>query len=174
MTDYATFLATKRRTAAAHGRTITDGDVHPMLHPWQKRIVTWAVQRGRAALWADTGIGKTSMQLEYGTTVRRPLPDRRPARRLPPDRPRSRQTRHRRHATSAPDTDADGPGIWVTNYEMAAHVRPGRTRRGRPRRGIDPQADRRQDPHHADPALRGDVRTGSPAPRPRRRTTTRN
>ena len=35
MTDYATFLTTKRRTATAHGRTITDADVHPMLHPWQ-------------------------------------------------------------------------------------------------------------------------------------------
>ena len=62
--SYADFLARKQRTVQPAGRAIDVADVHPMLHPWQKRIVTWAVKTGRAALWADTGTGKTVMQLE--------------------------------------------------------------------------------------------------------------
>src|SRR5215813_5106774 len=62
---YAEFLARKQRQVQPAGRSIDAGDVHPALHPWQRRIVTWAVRTGRAALWADTGTGKTFMQLEY-------------------------------------------------------------------------------------------------------------
>lgn len=36
-----------------------------MLHPWQADLVAWAVETGRAAIWADTGLGKTMMQLEW-------------------------------------------------------------------------------------------------------------
>ena len=36
-----------------------------MLHDWQNELVRWAVRTGRAALWADTGMGKTVMQLEW-------------------------------------------------------------------------------------------------------------
>lgn len=36
-----------------------------MLHDWQNELVQWAVRTGRAALWADTGMGKTVMQLEW-------------------------------------------------------------------------------------------------------------
>lgn len=65
MTAYADFLATKARTAPVVGRTCEPGEVHPMLHGWQARIVAWAVRTGRAGLWADTGLGKTLMQLEW-------------------------------------------------------------------------------------------------------------
>ena len=65
MSTYADFLAAKESRVPAAGRTITAADVHPVLHPWQADLVRWAVKTGRAALWADTGMGKTMMQLEW-------------------------------------------------------------------------------------------------------------
>ena len=65
MTEYAEFLARKAQLAETAGITVTASDIHPMLHPWQNELVQWAVRTGRAALWADTGMGKTVMQLEW-------------------------------------------------------------------------------------------------------------
>jgi hypothetical protein len=62
---YLDFLARKQTAARAIGTDVDVAAVHPSLHPWQARIVTWAVKVGRAAIWADTGLGKTRMQLEW-------------------------------------------------------------------------------------------------------------
>lgn len=63
--EYAQFLARKQGKVEKPGRDVTAADVHPMLHDWQNELVQWAVRTGRAALWADTGMGKTVMQLEW-------------------------------------------------------------------------------------------------------------
>lgn len=65
VTPYSEFLARKRRRVQPTGRPTTPDDVHPHLHPWQRDIVAWAVRQGRAGLWADTGLGKTLMQVEW-------------------------------------------------------------------------------------------------------------
>jgi superfamily II DNA or RNA helicase len=117
--SYESFLAAKVPAATAHGKSVADGDVHQMLHPWQRRIVRWAVGQGRAAIWADTGLGKTFIMLE--------------AAKLAGDRalivgPLAVCHQTVREAAKLGMTaryvrgeeEADGPGIWVTNYEMAA------------------------------------------------------
>jgi len=63
--NYAEFLASKAARVEKPGREVAATDIHPMLHPWQNDIVRWAVRTGRAAIWADTGLGKTVMQLEW-------------------------------------------------------------------------------------------------------------
>lgn len=63
--DYSAFLARKQSRVEKPGRIVTATDVHPMLHDWQNELVQWAVRTGRAAIWADTGMGKTVMQLEW-------------------------------------------------------------------------------------------------------------
>ena len=63
--DYAEFLARKQSRIEKPGRTVTADNIHSMLHGWQNELVQWAVRTGRAALWADTGMGKTVMQLEW-------------------------------------------------------------------------------------------------------------
>lgn len=63
--SYRDFLSRKKSNDAGSGRSISVLDVHPMLHDWQARIVAWAVETGCAAIWADTGLGKTLMQLEW-------------------------------------------------------------------------------------------------------------
>lgn len=40
------------------------------LFDFQRTMVRWACQRGRAALFADTGLGKTAMQVEWARQVR--------------------------------------------------------------------------------------------------------
>ena len=57
--SYAEFLERKSRRAPAVGIDADAGQIHPMLHDWQKELVRWACRTGRAALWADTGMGKT-------------------------------------------------------------------------------------------------------------------
>jgi hypothetical protein len=63
--SYAEFLARKQARVEKPGREAAASDIHPMLHDWQNELVRWAVRTGRAALWADTGMGKTVMQLEW-------------------------------------------------------------------------------------------------------------
>ena len=36
-----------------------------ILFDFQKAITKWAIKRGRAAIFADTGLGKTMMQLAW-------------------------------------------------------------------------------------------------------------
>ena len=38
-------------------------DLNPMLYSFQRDIVRWALAKGRAAIFADCGLGKTPMQL---------------------------------------------------------------------------------------------------------------
>ena len=123
MTDYAKFLERKRRSAEPSGHPVSPSEVNPLLHPWQRRIVTWALQRGRAALWEDTGTGKTFQQLEWArlagdrALVVAPL-----AVCHQTIREAAKLGITARYVRS--DTDANGPGIWVTNYEMAQRFNP--------------------------------------------------
>ena len=48
---------------------MTPNDIHPALFPFQRDLVAWAVRKGRAALFADTGLGKTRMQVEWARLV---------------------------------------------------------------------------------------------------------
>ena len=61
--SYRDFLGVKKAKAQPSGRPIDH--VHPFLHDWQGEIVRWAATVGRAAIWADTGLGKTAMQIEW-------------------------------------------------------------------------------------------------------------
>lgn len=65
MSTYETFLAGKRKLPPSSGLNVEAGDVEPSLFDFQRHIVAWAVRRGRAAVWADTGLGKTRMQVEW-------------------------------------------------------------------------------------------------------------
>lgn len=68
--SYAEFLARKQSAIEKPGREVTAADIHPMLHPWQNDLVRWAVRTSRAALWADTGLGKTFQQIEWARLSR--------------------------------------------------------------------------------------------------------
>ncbi len=66
-TAYADFLAAKTQLPG-------DGGFEPLWLPdalfdFQRTLVEWAVRRGRAAIFADTGLGKTIMQLVWAENV---------------------------------------------------------------------------------------------------------
>lgn len=65
--EYEDFVAAKRRKEVATGHK--PGDLNEHLFDFQHAIVSWAVRRGRAAIFADTGLGKTLMQLSWADEV---------------------------------------------------------------------------------------------------------
>jgi hypothetical protein len=67
--NYESFLQQKIVAIPSVGQEITDSDVHPMLFPFQRDIVKWAVRKGRAAVFVDTGLGKTFIQLEWARLI---------------------------------------------------------------------------------------------------------
>lgn len=62
--DYHAFLTAKRPLAEQQGFEVSDEEIHPILKPHQRAIVTWAVHGGRRAIFAAFGLGKSVMQLE--------------------------------------------------------------------------------------------------------------
>ena len=65
--DYDVFVKNKRRSEVATGHA--PGPLNEYLKPFQHAIVSWALRRGRAAIFADTGLGKTIMQLSWASDV---------------------------------------------------------------------------------------------------------
>lgn len=68
MSDYASFIETKRTLAPRTGIDRIP-DLNTALFGFQRDIVAWALRRGRAAIFADCGMGKTLMQLEWARVV---------------------------------------------------------------------------------------------------------
>ncbi len=124
MTAYADFIASKALAAPMLGVEIKVGDLNPALHPFQAEIVTWAALVGRAAIWADTGLGKTVMLLEWarvvGDTVLVIAP-------LAVCHQTVREAERLLGMTVQyvrDGSDVDGPGVWITNTEMVGHFDP--------------------------------------------------
>ena len=67
VSDYASFLAGKSQACAPSGFD-PSGFTAP-LFPFQRDIVTMACRVGRFCIWADCGMGKTAMQLEWASQV---------------------------------------------------------------------------------------------------------
>lgn len=65
--SYAEFIAGKTKEMPPCG--FEPGDLNDMLFDFQRDIVTWACKKGRAAIFADCGMGKTPMQLEWAKQV---------------------------------------------------------------------------------------------------------
>lgn len=66
-TDYSAFVASKRKTLDIVG--FDASEMHPSLFEHQTAIVKWACRLGRAAVFADTGLGKTRIELEWAAQV---------------------------------------------------------------------------------------------------------
>lgn len=65
--DYQEFLASKRRLFKSTG--IVPVEPNPILFPFQRDIVKWALRRGRACIFAAPGLGKSFMQLEWAKQI---------------------------------------------------------------------------------------------------------
>jgi DNA modification methylase len=118
---YSSFLATKRAIAPTVGVEVADSEISRALFPFQRDLTRWALRKGRAALFADTGLGKTRMQIEWArlsgerTLILAPLSV-------------ARQTVREAEMLGIEVTYArrqeDASRITITNYEMVEHFDP--------------------------------------------------
>ena len=69
MNDYLTFLESKKSRISECGFTVEDADMNPHLFEYQRFIVKNALRVGKYAIFADCGLGKTLMQLEWSRLV---------------------------------------------------------------------------------------------------------
>lgn len=67
--DYSTFIAGKAYSHIDAGFSVDPESIVWPLRDFQRDTVAWACRRGRAALFADTGLGKTIMQLAWAHLV---------------------------------------------------------------------------------------------------------
>jgi len=67
--SYADFLAAKAQKNTGHG--FEPGDLPGHLFDFQHELTEWALRQGRAAIFADCGLGKTPMELAWAEQVHR-------------------------------------------------------------------------------------------------------
>ena len=120
---YETFIQRKMIQIQSTGFDIELSALNKMLFDFQKDIVRWALKKGKACIFADCGLGKTPMQLEWAHQVHlhtggsvlvlAPLAV-------------AEQTKREGDKFGIPVTvcrsQADvQPGVNITNYEMLPH-----------------------------------------------------
>lgn len=66
---YSDFIAKRKARSHETGPNVDPDDLHHSLMPFQRDLVVQAARVGRFALWADTGLGKTRMELEFARVV---------------------------------------------------------------------------------------------------------
>ncbi len=115
---YSDFLAQKQRRHKPLGVDVTlDPAEQAHMHEWQTRLVQWALHCGRCAVFADTGLGKSRMQVAWAhhvadnSLIIAPLSV-------------ARQTVREAAKIGVDiryvrDPDDVQPGVSITNYEMA-------------------------------------------------------
>lgn len=123
MDDYTAFLERKTHSGA-------DSGFEPVWMPdflfgFQRSMTEWAIRKGRAAVFADCGLGKTAMGLTWAANVARKTG--RPVLYLTPLAVASQTVREAEKfgidAVQARDGLKPGP-VLVTNYERLHHFSP--------------------------------------------------
>ncbi len=120
---YADFLSTKRRIFTGTGWDTDPEQINAQLFHFQRDLTRWSLRKGRAALFADAGLGKTAMQLEWARLTGQPTLILAPL-------AVAQQTVREGQKFGIPVTyaraqaAADPTGITITNYEMLSHFDP--------------------------------------------------
>ena len=123
--DYSEFLEQK---AFSHVSAGFECESLPYpLFDYQAPIVRWALKRGKAAIFADTGLGKTIMQLSWADQVSQHTNG--PVILLAPlavaDQTIEEGKKYGIHVDKAnPGADFFGPGLVITNYEQLHKFNP--------------------------------------------------
>lgn len=123
MTSYASFLLSKQVVTAPSGFTAPTS-LNPKLFDFQRDIAAWAMERGRASLFCDCGLGKTAIQLVWAEEVVRRFNE---SVLILAPLAVSKQTQREgvkfgiQVTIAESDMDIRTPGIYVTNYEKLHH-----------------------------------------------------
>jgi DNA modification methylase len=118
--EYAEFLRTKAIAQPTMG--IDPAEPNPILFEFQKDIVKWSLRLGRAAVFADCGMGKTFIQLEWAKQIPGNVLI------LAPLAVAQQTIREGEklglEVTYCRDQDQVMPGITITNYDILDHFDP--------------------------------------------------
>lgn len=122
MTEYLDFLSSKQPDDPDTGVSVS-GEINPMLFGFQRDVVRWALKRGRAAIFADCGMGKTPMQLSWAQNVPGPVLI------FAPLAVAAQTVREGEKfgvdVTYVREQPQElGDGVYITNYEMMSHFDP--------------------------------------------------
>lgn len=122
-TEYRDFIESKRVVQEDIGFNVDN--VHESLFGYQKDVVIWALKKGRAAIFADTGLGKTIMQCEWAERVR--IETCKPVLILAPLCIAEQTQREANEVLNLNvkryDSDCDNlDGVYVTNYEQIKNI----------------------------------------------------
>jgi len=125
-TDYSAFLASKRHVDPPTGFEVDPTSLSPHLFDFQRHVTAWAIRRGRAAVFGDTGTGKTIIELAYSHAVHKhtqgdvlilaPLAVAKQSQR--------EGTKFGFDVTVCRKQVDVRPGINITNYDMLHHFKP--------------------------------------------------
>ncbi|TIN80727.1 helicase [Mesorhizobium sp.] len=122
MDAYTNFLAQKRIVDPMTGMNDV-GDLPAFMFPHQHDIASWSLRRGRAAIFAGTGLGKTAMELVWGDRV-----SAHTGKPVLIFAPLAVAQQHIREAgkfglsaRAVKDQSDVGPGVNVTNYQKIGH-----------------------------------------------------
>lgn len=123
--DYADFVKTKERKTFDVG--FASSKLHSQLFPFQDFATKWAIQKGRAALFEDCGLGKTFQQLEWAYKYEQEY--KKPVLIFAPLAVSSQTRKEGAHfgydvSIVRNQDQVKDKGLYITNYEMMEHFDP--------------------------------------------------
>lgn len=121
--DYLQFLESKKKRIAESGFEVALQDLNPAMFDFQKHIVQTALKQGKYAIFADCGLGKTLMQLEWANQVSKHT--KQPVLVLTPlavsGQTIQEGAKFGIHVERL-KSDVFGPGVFVSNYEQLDNI----------------------------------------------------
>lgn len=121
--NYEEFLLTKQKKIQDAGFDLPDDKLNKNLFDFQKHIVKKALKKGRYAIFADCGLGKTLMQLEWANQVAQHTNS--PVLILAPLAVSGQTIQEGIKfgiAVEKIQSDVYGPHVYITNYEQLENI----------------------------------------------------
>lgn len=115
--QYQEFLKQKDSRVPPAGKAVDPTAIHRLLFPFQRDVCAWALRKGRAAIFLDTGLGKTFISLEWArllgenTLIVAPLSVARQTVRL------AKQIECDVRYVRSQVEVSPGHRLWITNYD---------------------------------------------------------
>ncbi len=118
--EYEEFLKSKVRAVPDAGFEWDRRKLPRKLFDWQKDVTQWALRKGRAALFLDTGLGKSFQSLAWGgavmSHVKKPVLYLCPLAVGPQTVREAEKFGVKGVRLASSSADVVGPGVYVTNY----------------------------------------------------------
>lgn len=122
--EYFRFLESKKKKVQSFGFDIQESELNQSMFDFQKHIVRKAIKAGKYAIFADTGLGKTIMQLSWAEAIMNHID--RPVLIIAPLAVSGQTIEEGKKFNIHVERfiGFEGVGIYITNYEQLEYVNP--------------------------------------------------